>query len=146
MKGQKPQGIAYLIGRADHMLSRILRNRLKSKRLTTSQYTMLSILNTHGQTSNAKLAERSLMTPQSANEQVKNMEAEGWIQRAPDQSHGRIINLALTETGTGLLEDCDELVSELEAKMLSHFEPQDKEQMQRLLRLLIKGLHDLDTQ
>ena len=75
----KPTGIAYLIGRIDHVLSRRLRDSLGLLGLTAAQYTALSVLDTQKQLSNAQLAERSMISPQSANEMVKAMEARGWI-------------------------------------------------------------------
>lgn len=79
----KPTGIAYLIGRLDHVLSRRMRDSLLPLGLTVPQYTTLSFLSTQGQLSNAQLAERSLTSPQSANEMVKMMEGRGWIAREP---------------------------------------------------------------
>ncbi|WP_174875557.1 MarR family winged helix-turn-helix transcriptional regulator [Vogesella oryzae] len=137
---ERPLGIAYLIGRVDHMLSQQLRDSLKQQGLTVSQYTMLSMLQAHGQLSNAQLAERSMVSPQSANEMVKIMEGKGWIEREPDPTHGRIINLRLTETALALLVACDRVVALQEQRMLAEVAGDERQQLQRLLRALVRGL------
>jgi len=139
-KQDKPSGIAYLIGRLDHVLSRRMRDSLLPLGLTVPQYTTLSFLSTQGQLSNAQLAERSLISPQSANEMVKMMEGKGWIEREPDPSHGRIIQIRLTESGKELLHQCDALVSQLEATMLLEMGEKERLQFHKQLRALVKML------
>jgi DNA-binding MarR family transcriptional regulator len=53
--------------------------------------------------SNAKLAERSLISPQSANEMVNLMERKGLIARRVEAAQGRVIPIALTRKGQMLL-------------------------------------------
>ncbi len=104
------------------------------------QYTTLSFLSTQGQLSNAQLAERSLTSPQSANEMVKMMEGRGWIAREPDPSHGRIINIRLTAEGQALLDRCDIAVAEVEKSMLADMAPAEREQLHQQLRTLVRIL------
>ncbi|WP_055325185.1 MarR family winged helix-turn-helix transcriptional regulator [Ralstonia solanacearum] len=136
----KPTGIAYLIGRLDHVLSRRLRDSLLPLGLTVPQYTTLSFLSTQGQLSNAQLAERSLTSPQSANEMVKMIEGRGWIAREPDPSHGRIINIRLTDEGQALLDRCDIAVAEVEKSMLADMDAAEREQLHQQLRALVRIL------
>ncbi|TAL77546.1 MAG: MarR family transcriptional regulator, partial [Burkholderiaceae bacterium] len=84
----KPSGTAYLIGRLDHMLSRRIRDSIAPMGITAKQYTALSVFRKFGQLSNAQLAERSMVSPQSANEMVKMMEQRGWIARESPSGHG----------------------------------------------------------
>ncbi|MCQ9371865.1 MarR family transcriptional regulator, partial [Corynebacterium sp. 35RC1] len=74
----------YLIGRTDRIVKRRLGEALAPHGLTVPQFTALSVLHARGSLSNAQLAERSFMSPQSANEVVKAMEARGWVTRTPD--------------------------------------------------------------
>lgn len=140
---ERPLGIAYLIGRLEHMLSRQLRDSLMQLGLTSSQYRMLSQLQAHGRLSNAQLAERALVSPQAANETVKIMEGKGWIEREPDPVHGRIINLRLTAAALALLLACDRAVAQQEQRMLAEVAGDERLQLQWLLRALVRGL---DTQ
>lgn len=133
-------GIAYLVGRLDHVLNRRLRDNLLPLGLTVPQYTTLSFLSTHGQLSNAQLAERSLISPQSANEMVKMMESRGWILREPDPNHGRIIHIMLTEQGQDLLRQCDIVVAQVEASMLANMDGSTRTQFHQQLRSLVRML------
>lgn len=137
---QKPSGICYLIGRLDHALSRRLRDCLSPIGLTVSQYTALSFLDAHGQMSNAQLAERSLTTPQAANEMVKTMESRGWIQKQPDQSHGRIVQITVTDLGKDVLRQCDAAVLRLETAMLRNMTAEERQAVQTQLRGLLNAL------
>ncbi|MFZ6776271.1 MarR family winged helix-turn-helix transcriptional regulator [Undibacterium sp. Ji83W] len=136
----KPSGIAYLIGRLDHVLSRRLRDSLGLLGLTAAQYTALSVLETQQQLSNAQLAERSMISPQSANEMVKAMEARGWISRQPDTNHGRIIHLRLTPEGSALLHEGNAAVAQLECSMLAELDADQRGELHAQLRLLLRSL------
>lgn len=136
----KPNGIAYLIGRIDHVLSRRLRDCLGLLGLTAAQYTALSVLDTQQQLSNAQLAERSMISPQSANEMVKAMEARGWITRQADANHGRIIHLRLSAEGRALLHRGDAAVAQLEHAMLAEIGLDQRGELHAQLRQLLRSL------
>ncbi|HEX5392854.1 MAG TPA: MarR family transcriptional regulator [Rhodocyclaceae bacterium] len=137
---QKPSGLCYLIGRLDHALSRRMRDCLAPIGLTTSQYTALSFLAAHGRMSNAQLAERSLTSPQAANEMVKMMESRGWIEKQPDESHGRIVQISVTGQGKDILRQCDAAILRLETAMLNGMPVEDCQALQNQLRSLLSEL------
>jgi DNA-binding MarR family transcriptional regulator len=110
--------VAYLIGRVDRALRRAISDAVAPMNLTLQQYTALSVMSVHERLSNAELAERSFMTPQSANEMVKAMEAKKLIARRPDPNHGRIIQLRLTTSGRRALREADAAVLAIERQML----------------------------
>ncbi|NVM78213.1 DNA-binding MarR family transcriptional regulator [Duganella sp. SG902] len=131
----KPVGLAYLVGRLDHILNKRLRDCVAPAGLTVPQYTALTVFRAHGSLSNAQLAVRIMTTPQSANEMVKSMEGKGWIERTPDPSHGRIIQITLTEAGHAILAQCDSKVREVEQQMF----PGATEEQRALLHAQLKG-------
>lgn len=139
-KAQKPLGLAYLVGRLDHILNKQLRDVLTPLGLTVNQYTALSVFRSLGTLSNAQLAERTMVSPQSANEMVKTMESRGWIERRPDPSHGKIIQISLTEAGSSLLQRCDEKVVEIELAMFPEMQEEDRQQLQSHLRSAVRTL------
>ena len=141
---QRPNGIAYLIGRLDHVLNRRIRDALAHLEVTAAQYTALSVLNSHGQLSNAQMAERSMVSPQSANEMVKLMQARGWIERESAASHGRIIHIRLTPQGVALLAQCDAAVVQVERALLQDLDEAQYGPLHAQLRLMMRGLSHLD--
>lgn len=136
----RPLGVCYLIGRLDHAVNRRIRDALTPLGLTVSQYTALSFLESHAQISNAQLAERSLISPQSANEMVKLMEHKGWVERHPDPTHGRIVRLSLTATGQALLDQAHAFVARLEAGMLSKLTSGQRTALHQNLRQVLHTL------
>jgi len=136
-----PVGVAYLIGRLDHALSRRMRDTLAPIGLTVSQYTALSFL-ARGSLSNAQLAERALISPQAANEMVKAMEGRGWLTREPDPRHGRIIRIGLTAEGQAMLAQGDRCAVEVEARMLSGHSPEQSRALREELKQVLRALSE----
>jgi DNA-binding MarR family transcriptional regulator len=136
----KPSGIAYLVGRLDHVLNKRMRDRLAPMGLTVPHYTALSVFRSMGTLSNAQLAERTMVSPQSANEMVKAMEAKGWIVKTPDPSHGRIIQIGLTEAGLALLQRCDAEVLQVEATMFPELGEDERAWLHAQLRSAVRAL------
>jgi DNA-binding MarR family transcriptional regulator len=136
----KPMGLAYLVGRLDHVLNQRLRESLAPAGLTVPQYTALSVFRAHGSLSNAQLATRTMISPQSANEMVKQMEAREWIARRPDPAHGRIIQISLTAAGEAILGDCDARVAEVEHLMFGELAREERTRLQAQLRAAVRAL------
>ena len=135
-----PTGVSYLIGRLDRLLRRRLGEVLSPQGLTVQQYTALAVLGARGQLSNAQLAERSFVTPQTANEMVKGMEGRGWIERSADPSHGRIIHLRLTRAGNAALNKGHAAAAELEQIMLSRLPQAERDQLLGNLKICAQTL------
>jgi DNA-binding MarR family transcriptional regulator len=137
----KPVGLAYLVGRLDHVLNKRLRDGLAPLGMTVPHYTALSVFRVLGTLSNAQLAERTMVSPQSANEMVKAMEARGWIERSPDPTHGRIIRISLTDTGLACLESCDTVVFEVEQMMFPDVSEEERTWLHVQLRAAVRSLN-----
>jgi DNA-binding MarR family transcriptional regulator len=135
-----PMRLSYLIGQLDRLVSRQLTEALAAHGLTLPQFTALSVLRARGRSSNAQLADRSLITPQSANEVVKVMEANGMVMRMPDPTNRRIVLLQLTDAGHALLEQCDAAVDQIEASMLDDISAEDADALRALLHACVRNL------
>lgn len=141
--GKRPSGACYLIGRLDHALTRHMLEVLSPLGLTVSQYTALSFIESEPRISNAALAERTLISPQSANEMVKQMCEKGWVERHPDPLHGRVVNLSVTAAGLALLQQAHTAVADLETAMLTRLTRPQRKALQGQLRLLLQTLSTL---
>lgn len=140
LEKNRPSGICYLIGRLDHAVNRRIRDALTPLGLSVAQYTAMSFLESQAQISNAQLAERSLISPQSANEMIKLMEKKGWVERRPDPTHGRIVRLSLTPTGQSLLDQAHEYVARLETGMLNKLSAPQRNTLHQNLRQVLHAL------
>ncbi|SSV49402.1 MarR family winged helix-turn-helix transcriptional regulator [Acinetobacter nosocomialis] len=110
--------LSYMIARVDRIISKHLTEHLKELEITLPQFTALSVLASKSNLSNAKLAERSFIKPQSANKILQDLLINGWIEKKPDPTHGRRILITLTESGIEKLNKCNEVVLKVEEKML----------------------------
>jgi DNA-binding MarR family transcriptional regulator len=132
--------VSYLVGRLDRALRRRLDEVLEPAGLSVRQYTTLSVLRARSGLSNAQLARRSLMTPQSMSEVLTALEARGLVTREPDESHGRVMRTVLTPAGAALLVDCDRAVDGLEEQMLAELPAAQRAGLLAALRSCARGL------
>ena len=127
--------LSYVIGRLDRVLRRRLTAAVKPFGLTAPAYTALSVLRAHDGLSNAHLARRSLVTPQSMSEVLTLLADQGYVRRRAEPGHGRVIRTELTEAGTRALERCDRAVDDVEQEMLGDL---DADEVTRLRGVLIR--------
>jgi DNA-binding MarR family transcriptional regulator len=139
--------LSYLIGRLERALRRQLDEGVRPHGLTTQQYTALSVLRARSGLSNAQLARRSLMTPQSMSEVIGTLGSKGFVRREADPTHGRIIRTELTPTGAAALAACDKVVDQIEEQVLRELTARDRERLLGHLRRCVHaagaGLADL---
>ncbi|KKB63371.1 MarR family transcriptional regulator [Robbsia andropogonis] len=136
------QRLTYSIGNLDRLLRRHMTDALAPLGITLAQYTALSVLEARGPLSNAKVAERSFITPQSANEVMSAMATRGLIRRDADPNHGRLILLTLTAEGSAMLRRCETVFQPLELQMLDGMQDADRAVVQRWLDVLVRNLRN----
>ena len=132
--------ISYVVGRLDRALRREIAALVAPHGLTVPQYTALSILRDRAGLSNAQLARRSYVTPQSMNEVIASLERDGLVARSPAANHGRVLEMTLTDAGRDVLARCDAAVNEMENRMLADL---DAEERVQLLTALKDCVHQL---
>ena len=132
--------VSYVIARLDRALRRQIADMVAPHGLTATQYTALSVLRAGKGLSNAQLARRSYVTPQSMIEMLGTLESKGLIQRSPAPDHGRILRTELTAKGRRLLSRCDEEIDRLEAKMTRELTPAQLAAFERSLRSCVHML------
>jgi DNA-binding MarR family transcriptional regulator len=135
-----PMRLTYLVGQLDRIVSRRLTEALAAHGLTLPQFTALSVLKARGRSSNAQIAERSFITPQSANEVLKTMEANGWVMRESDPTNRRIVLLQLTDAGMALLARCEESADRVEHLMLEKIDEDGIQALRAMLHTCVRNL------
>src|SRR5438105_7712107 len=96
-----------------------MRTRLAQCGLSVQEYTALSVLGARPGLSNAQLARRSLVTPQSMLEILTRLERRGLVMRERDARHARILRGSLTRSGHRLLRDADRAIAGLQEQILA---------------------------
>ena len=133
--------ISYVIARLERAIRNAIGERVKPYGLTTSQYTTLSILGAKGRLSNAQLARRAYITPQSMNEVIEALESKGLIERSAHPDHGRVLPAVLTRDGRKVLAACDRAVDALEEEMLQDLSVRDRAKLAAGLTTAVRALH-----
>jgi DNA-binding MarR family transcriptional regulator len=110
--------LSYVIGRLDRQLRRRLTAAVEPSGLTLPAYTALSVLQADDGLSNARLARRSLVTPQSMSEVLAQLATQGFVRRTAEPGHKRVVRIELTDEGRGALARCDGAVDAVEREML----------------------------
>jgi DNA-binding MarR family transcriptional regulator len=121
--------LIYVIGRVNQGIRREMRARLARVDLSVQQYTALSILRARPGLSNAQLARRSLIAPQSMLEVLAKLEARGLLKRDVDPGHSRILRAALTPKGRRLLERIDPAIEAIQDWLLADVSQADRHVM-----------------
>jgi DNA-binding MarR family transcriptional regulator len=110
--------LSYVVGRLERVLRRRITAVVEPAGLTLPAYTALSVLRAQDGLSNAQLARRSLVTPQSMSEVLALLVGQGYVRRRAEPGHGRVIRNELTKAGSRALDRCDRAVDDVEREML----------------------------
>jgi DNA-binding MarR family transcriptional regulator len=123
--GERYRGVegytGYLLWQASHTLRTALDATLRPHNLNSSQYAVLSVLARDPGSSGADLARGCNTTPQAMNGVLVTLAREGLIERHPHPTHGRILQVTLTEEGQRRLEAANPAVREISATIEAGF-------------------------
>ncbi len=125
---QQPS-LVYVIGRVGQGVRRELRARLAPLGLSVPDVTTLSVLRGRSGLSNAQLARRALITPQSMLEVLASLERRGLLVRRADAADARIMRAELTASGRRSLARADSVIAKLEDELLGGVAPAAREQL-----------------
>lgn len=134
--------LGYLIKRTQQALRSAMDATLAEVDLSTPQYAALNALEAAPGISNAELARRCFVTPQTMHQLVIRLEEEERIERTPHPEHGRIRQVRLTEAGRSALQQAHERVEAVEEKMT---ESLDEEEHTCAARALVKCYEGLES-
>ena len=130
----------YLIKQAQAALHAEMARALTAHKVTLSQYAVLTALDQEPGLSNAQLARRAFITPQSMSENLRELEQHGRVVRHRHPDHGRILKAELTEPGRGVLRRCEEAIAGIEDRMLAGLDLDQRRQLTTALHACITAL------
>jgi DNA-binding MarR family transcriptional regulator len=130
----------WLLKRAQDALNAAMTAALGDFGATLPQYAVLTALAEEPGLSNADLARRTFVTPQTMNQVLRELEQRGWVSRHPHPGHGRILQAELTDGGRQTLTACHRVVDAVEGRMLAGLSPAERQQLAAGLRSCIDGL------
>src|SRR5271169_5900669 len=110
--------VGYLIKRAQMVLHDAMVDALGSRDLTVTQFAVLTALDEEPGLSNADLARRAFVTPQSMHAVLHELERLQLVVRSPHPQHQRVLQAALTGAGRRTLKSAANAVDAIEEQML----------------------------
>lgn len=132
--------VSYVVARLERALSLAIGGRVAPHGVTIGEYVVLSLLSRQTGLSNAQLARRSLVRPQSMMEVINALERKGLIEREPDANHRRILRARITRRGGSVLAACERDVSGLEDEMLAGLDDAQRDELRRVLAQCVRRL------
>jgi DNA-binding MarR family transcriptional regulator len=111
----------YLLRQAWQAFHNAMDDALRLHGINGSQYAVISVIARDPGASGADLARACNTTPQAMNGVLATLEREGLIERHPHPTHGRILQVKLTEEGTRRLDAATPQVRALERSIEKGF-------------------------
>lgn len=130
----------YLLKRAQAALHAALAGALREHGVTVAQYAVLTAVDEEPGLSNADLARRAFVTPQTMNQVLHELEERQWVTRHHHPGHGRILQASLTRDGRAALRACHEAASAVEEQMLATLSPAHRQELAAALHACIDAL------
>ena len=125
--------VGYLVKRVQAALRNEMDRVLASEELTTPQYAAMSALEREPGLSNAELARRCFVTPQTMIRIVEGLEDKGSLARTEHPTHGRILEATLTTAGRKAVAACHQRVAAVEHQMLRALSEAERRSLADLL-------------
>ena len=113
-----PQGhLGYLVRQASAAVRLAMERALADLGVTPPQFAVLTMIVAYPGVSGADLARLTLLTPQTVNVIVRNLERAGAVEKSAHAGHGRILRLTVTTRGRDLLKRCRGRVAAIDARL-----------------------------
>jgi DNA-binding MarR family transcriptional regulator len=132
--------LIYIVGRVDQGIRQEMRLRLADWDLSVPEFTALAVLKRRPGLSNAQLARRSLVRPQSMNEILVKLEGRGLLRREVDPDHARILRAALTPEGLDVLAAAEPAVNAIQDELFAEVSESQRQVMIDGLRSAMEKL------
>ena len=109
-------------------------------RITAAQFGALSALWQEPGLTNAELARRLTVTPQTTHTIVTGMVEAGLVVRQPHPVHRRLLSLYLSNAGEAVVEEATPIVAEVERRMVALLSDEEQASFLRMLRMCAASL------
>ena len=132
--------IGFTLKLAQQALRTRMDSALQEIGLTTPQYAVLTFLDVEPGASNAALARRAFVTPQTMQGILVALERAGFVSRTPHPEHGRVQTTELTASGRNALKAASGIVLRAEMCLREAAAPLDPQVVAAMLRRFADAL------
>lgn len=132
--------LPYLLSQAQAAMRLALERALADLGVTPPQFSILTMIDSYPGLSGADLARLTMLTPQTVNLIVRNLERDGLIAKSPDDVHGRILRLQTTAAGHALRTRCRERANRIDRRVTAGLAASEEKVVRRWLVRLAKDM------
>lgn len=132
--------LGYQLKLAQHALHRRMEEALKPLDLSPAQYAVLAELNVRPNQTNADLAKRAFITPQSMQGVLARLETQQLVERKQDSQHGRRQLTQLTEKGRSKANAANDAVMRVEMALEAAVPPSKLKEAVALMERLYNAM------
>ncbi|MGJ4910344.1 MarR family winged helix-turn-helix transcriptional regulator [Bradyrhizobium sp. HKCCYLS2033] len=133
--------LAYLLRQAQAAARLSLDRALVATGLTHPQFVVLTMLKAYPGLSGADCARVALLTPQTVNVILGNLERDGAVRRTPHPVHGRVLQWSLTRRGLALLATARRQATAIERRLARGLKRSELATIRRWLAHIAADLH-----
>ena len=134
--------VGYLVKQLQQEVRAAMDGALADHGTTMATYAAMAALAEDPGLSNAELARRCFVTPQTMNRVVRDLTEEGLVVRAPAPDHGRILRTELSDEGRARVAACGQDVDAVQERMLRDLASAEVEVLTSLLERCIAALRE----
>jgi DNA-binding MarR family transcriptional regulator len=140
MRGEKGH-LPYLLAQANGAVRLALERAFADLDVTLPQFSVLTMIHAYPGASGAELARLTLLTAQTINLIVRNLERDGLIVKTPDDIHGRIIRIEITDKGRQLRQKCRARADQMEKLLEQGLSETEQRTIRRWLVHVTQSVH-----
>lgn len=134
--------LGYLLKETSSTLRAAMEEVLRPLGMSVTHYSCLELLAQRPGLSNSELARGALVTRQTMNVLLQNLERDGYVTRPAEAPVGKVLPTRLTPRGRRSLEKATAAVRSVELRMLAGMTEAEQSDAFRLLRSMIHSLRD----
>jgi DNA-binding MarR family transcriptional regulator len=144
MRGERGH-LPYLLAQANAAVRLALDRAFADLNVTVPQFSVLTMIDAYPGVSGAELARLTLLTPQTINVIVKNLERDGLIAKTPDEVHGRVLRIATTAKGHQFRLKCRARADRMEKLLVDGLSDAEQRTIRRWLVIMTRSLQEQRT-
>lgn len=127
-------GISYFLRSAEHEMTQKVDKVLKKLGLTSAQYAVLSLVEEEASLTNAELARRCSVTPQTMSRIMKNLERDGFVKKKSRDNNKLMFDFEMTGKGKKTICLAHEKVNEIEKELVKDLSAKQIQDLKKLLQ------------
>jgi DNA-binding MarR family transcriptional regulator len=139
-QGDVRQRIGYLVKQVAQAFRRACEEHLRELGLSMPQYAVLRALADAPGAPAAELARRTFVTRQSLQDVLAGLSTAGLAAVAAQPIAGRALPVTLTDAGQSILDQADEIVLDVEKRMITSLPPGEVQRLASLLTACARSL------